>query len=204
MVFVLYLSLVSRSYEGGYQQLDITPKIKYDFTMVAISRPLPEDSEGIHKMMKASWYATYPNAKIGVTKEDGDASYTPEIEKKQIEVLKHRAENQKEDNISLVAKFEEKVLGYTRLKIHDDSIELISLYVHPDYFGNGIGTDLWNEALKALPKNKPVSVEVADYTKAVEFYKKIGFVDTGERYSKDKMPDSGTPIPLMKMVYRNY
>lgn len=151
--------------------------------------------------MKASWYATYPNTKIGITKEDGDVSYTPEVEKKQIEVLKHRAENPKDDDISLVAKFEEKVLGYIRLKLHEDNTELISLYVHPDYFGNGIGTDLWKEALKFIPKEKHVVVEVADYTKAVEFYKKIGFVDTGERYSKDIMQSSRVAMPLMKMVY---
>lgn len=188
----------------GCWQLDITLQIKYDFTMITISKTIPEDSEGIHKMMKASWYATYPNAKIGITKEDGDASYTPEVEQKQIEVLKHRAENPKDDDISLVAKFEEKVVGYIRLKLHGDNTELVSLYIHPDYQGNGIGTNLWNEVLKVLPKNKPVRVEVADYTKAVEFYKKIGFVDTGERYSKDKMPSSGTPMPLMKMVYQNH
>ncbi|MCC7004897.1 GNAT family N-acetyltransferase [Candidatus Nomurabacteria bacterium] len=171
--------------------------------MITISKPIPEDSKGIHEVMKTSWYATYPNTKIGITKEDGDVSYTPEVEKKQIEVLNHRAENPKDDDISLVAKFEEKVLGYIRLKLYGDNTELISLYVHPDYFGNGIGTDLWKEALKFIPKEKPVFVEVADYTKAVEFYKKVGFVDTGERYSKDVMPNSGVPMPLMKMVYTN-
>lgn len=171
--------------------------------MITISKPIPEDSRGIHEVMRASWYATYPNPKIGITKEDGDASYTPDVEQKQIEALNRRAENPKDNDISLVAKFEEKVLGYIRLKLHEGNTELISLYVHPDYFGNGIGTDLWKEALKLIPKNKPIVVEVVDYTKAVEFYKKIGFVDTGERYSKDKMPDSGTPMPLMKMVYTN-
>lgn len=170
--------------------------------MITISKPIPEDSRGIHEVMKASWYATYPNTKIGITKEDGDMSYTPEVEQTQIDALNHRAENPKDSNISLVAKFEEKVLGYIRLKLHENNTELISLYVHPDYFGNGIGTDLWEEALKLIPKDKPVIVEVADYTKAVEFYKKIGFVDTGERYSKDVMPSSGVAMPLMKMVFK--
>jgi hypothetical protein len=55
--------------------------------MITISKPKLEDAEDIHKVMKASWYATYPNTEIGVTKEDGDMSYTPDIEQKQIEVL---------------------------------------------------------------------------------------------------------------------
>ncbi len=169
--------------------------------MITISKPISEDAEGIHKVIKKSWYATYINEEVGVTKEDINAIYVDNPEG-QINAIRNRAENSKEDDISLVAKFEEKVLGYIRLKIHNDFVELISLYVDPEYMGNGIGTQLWEQALKLLPKDKPIIVEVATYTKAVEFYKKLGFVDTEERYSKEKMLVSKTPMPLMKMVYK--
>ncbi len=170
--------------------------------MITISKPKTEDAEAIHNMMKASWYATYPNKEIGITKEDGDASYIPEVEEKQIEVLRYRAENPKDSDISLVAKDNNKVVGFIRLKVHPESIEWLSLYAHPDYFGKGIGTALWKEAQKSLPPNKPITVEVASYTKAVNFYKKLGFVDIGEVYVREGqgMPVSGTHIPLMKLV----
>lgn len=47
--------------------------------------------------MKTSWYATYPNKEVGVTKEDGDLIYSPEVERKQIEALKYRVLNPKEN-----------------------------------------------------------------------------------------------------------
>jgi ribosomal protein S18 acetylase RimI-like enzyme len=75
------------------------------------------------------------------------------------------------------------------------------MYVEPDYFNQGIGTKLWLEAIQKLPKEKQITVEVATYTKAIDFYKKIGFSDTGERSVTEKMLRSGNSIPLMKMVY---
>lgn len=170
--------------------------------MISISRPQPEDAEEIHDIVKKSWYLTYVNSEIGVTKEDIDRIYADDPEA-QIRALRNRAIAPRSDEVSLVAKEEEKILGFIRLRILTDSVELVSLYVHPEYNGKGIGTKLWLWALKELPKSKPITVEVASYTKAVGFYKKIGFVDTGERYTKEKMLSSGTGMPLMKMVFAN-
>ena len=171
--------------------------------MILISRPQLEDAEQIHGVIKISWYATYINDEIGITKEDIDCNYQDDPEP-QIQALRNRAINPKDSDVSLVAKEGEKVLGYIRLKILSDSIDLITLYIHPEHSGKGIGTKLWLEALKVLPKDKkPITVEVASYTKAVDFYKKIGFVDTGERYTKEAMLSSGTPMPLMKMIFVN-
>ena len=168
--------------------------------MITISKPKSEDAQAIHEVIKASWYAAYIDTKIGITKEDIDASYTPEIEEGQIKALRFRAENPKGEDISLVAKDNERVVGFIRFKIHPDSVEWLSLYVHPDYFGKGIGTVLWEESSKLLPEGKPVTAEVATYTKAVDFYKKLGFVDTGERAAENVMKGSKIPIPLTKLI----
>ncbi|MDQ5949025.1 MAG: hypothetical protein QG589_151 [Patescibacteria group bacterium] len=170
--------------------------------MIIISKPKPEDAKGIHDMMKTSWYATYPNKEIGVTKGDGDLSYTPEVEQKQIEVLRHRAEHQKNTDISLVAKENEKIVGFIRLKIGENFTDLVSLYVDPDFTGKGIGTELWNEAYKSLPKDKPIYVEVVSYTKAKDFYTKIGFVKIEEYLDKEPLLSSGIHLPLTKMVFK--
>ncbi|MHB8652194.1 MAG: GNAT family N-acetyltransferase [Minisyncoccota bacterium] len=151
-------------------------------------------------MVKKSWYASYIDDKIGVTKADIDRIYVDDP-KAQIQALRNRATNPPVDEVSFVAKEGEEVLGYIRLKILANSIELVSLYVHPEHSGKGVGTKLWLEALKELPEGMPVTVEVASYTKAVDFYKKVGFVDTGERYTKEKMLSSGTEMPLMKMIF---
>lgn len=168
--------------------------------MIQISKPNPEDAEAIHEMIKASWYATYINKEIGITKEDLDVSYTPEIEENQVKAFRNRAENPTENDISLVAKDGSEVIGFARFRIKDDMVEWVSLYAHPDYFGKGVGTALWQEAKKLLPLDKPISVEVATYTKAVDFYKKLGFIETGEKYPGNVMEVSKVAIPLIKMV----
>ncbi len=165
-----------------------------------ITPPLPADASSIHEMMKASWYATYIDQSIGITTADIDAIYTPETEANQIRALRSRAEHPRENDVSLVAKEGDNVVGFIRLKIHPDFVEWLSLYVHPDHTGKGIGTKLWEAARTRLPQDLPISVEVATYTKAVAFYKKLGFVDTGERSAENIMPVSKTRMPLMKLI----
>ncbi len=171
--------------------------------MITISQPLSEDAEGIHDVIKKSWYATYIDEQIGITKQDIDAIYVNEPEK-QIRAIRNRALNPKNDDISLVAKEDDVVIGIIRFKIHIESIELRTLYVLPGYVGRGVGTKLWKESLNLLPVHKPITVELASYTKAKDFYEKIGFVDIGERYSNEEsqMLHSGTLMPLMKMIYQ--
>lgn len=173
--------------------------------MITISKPQPEDAEAIAEVIRKSWYATYISEEVGITKEDIDLMYA-ENQERQIEVFRERALHPKDDDISLVAKEDQNVVGFIRLKIHPDSVEMLSLYVDPDCVGKGIGTSLWQEVKKILPKDKPVTVEVASYTKAVEFYKKLGFVDRGEQYSKqgEKMLSSGKRMPLMGMIFVCY
>lgn len=168
-----------------------------------IGRPKLEDAEAIYDIFKKSWHSTYVNKEIGVSKEDIDTIYNDTEKGKVLESIRNRVLNPRENEVELVAREENKILGIIRQVVHDDHIELRTLYVDSDFFGKGVGTRLWEESLRLLPKNKPISVEVATYTKAVDFYKKLGFVDTGERYTKDEsvMKVSGTRMPLMKMIF---
>jgi N-acetylglutamate synthase-like GNAT family acetyltransferase len=169
--------------------------------MIQISLPTPEDSVSINEIIKLSWYTTYVRPDIGVTKEDVDSLYR-ENESGQIEALTRRAINPEADDLAFVAKEDGKVIGYIRCKIFETTIELRTMYVHPDYVGKGIGTMLWESMLDVLPQDKEIFTEPVLHTKAVDFYKKIGFIDTGERYdAPDAMPDSGVHLPLIKMKY---
>lgn len=76
------------------------------------------------------------------------------------------------------------------------------MYVEPTHVGKGIGTALWKTASKKLPSELPISVEVAAYTKAVQFYKRIGFVDTGDRTTVCINEEPKVAIPLMRLIYR--
>lgn len=169
--------------------------------MIIISPPKPQDAEGINEVIKLSWYATYITPEIGVTREDIDLMYT-QSEKRQIEVFKHRAENPKDDDISLVAKDDEKVVGFIRVKIFPDHIRVRTMYVHPEYMGKGIGTSLWNEMQKLLSKDRLVIAYPTEHTKSVDWYKKMGFVETGEKLVSEEVMASGARMTGIKMILK--
>ena len=78
-----------------------------------------------------------------------------------------------------------------------------TFYIHPDHTGKGIGISLWNEALKHLPKDKPVIAWPTQHTKSIDFYKKIGFVSTGEiKTDEEAMLSSGTHMTVVKMIFK--
>lgn len=169
--------------------------------MINISKPKPEDAEGMNETIKKSWYATYITPEIGITKEDIDLMYA-QSEKRQIEVFRSRAEHPKDDDISLVAKDGEKVVGIIRIKIFPDHIRVRTMYIHPEYMGKGIGTNLWNEMQKLLPKGTPVVAYPTEHTKSVDWYKKIGFVETGEKSVDNEVMASGAQMTGIKMVLK--
>ncbi|MEI6490485.1 MAG: GNAT family N-acetyltransferase [bacterium] len=167
--------------------------------MITISKPKPIDAEGINEVIKQSWYATYITPEIGITKEDIDAMYS-QNEVQQIETFRKRAESPKENDITLVAKENDHVVGIIRLLILDDHIRVRTMYIHPEFTGKGIGTMLWNEAQKYIPSDKNVIAFPAEYTKSIGWYKKMGFIETGEKKVDDEaMPISGVHLKTIKM-----
>jgi putative acetyltransferase len=74
-----------------------------------------------------------------------------------------------------------------------DNIKVEMLFLDPKYFGQGWGSYLMKFAIKELKVNQ---VDVNEQnSKAVNFYKKIGF-ETYERVDKD---DQGKNYPLLRM-----
>jgi ribosomal protein S18 acetylase RimI-like enzyme len=104
------------------------------------------------------------------------------------------------NDISLVAIDGRKVLGFIRAIIDEKSAELVAMYVSPYYVGKGIGHTLWESISKILPTGIRIYVDVATYTAAVRFYKKIGFQDTGKRSSLCMTKDCKIVIPTMRLM----
>ncbi|MBF0806379.1 MULTISPECIES: N-acetyltransferase [unclassified Streptococcus] len=85
----------------------------------------------------------------------------------------------------------EKLLGYLRLNIgsaqtesiHDNSMEIERIYIHPDYKGRGLGQEFMNFALeqaRALGKTA-IWLGVWEHNKpALGFYQKNGFHQVGQ------------------------
>jgi ribosomal protein S18 acetylase RimI-like enzyme len=172
---------------------------------IVVTKPdIPNDMAEIQEVLFHTWLSTYPNTQIGITEEDINVMFkerhSPESIAKRIAAHTNRSPN----DYFFVAKIlpEKTIIGICRIVIREEYNQLQAIYVLPEYQGRGVGRMFWKKALQCFDKNKKVVVHVATYnSKAITFYKKIGFVDNGKRFTEERhrMPMSGVLIPEMEM-----
>jgi ribosomal protein S18 acetylase RimI-like enzyme len=164
----------------------------------------PEDAFGITNVLYKTWLSTYPNKKIGITVEDIEDSYKDEFTVEKINNLKEVIKNSPKNKKRFVAKIEDQIVGTCTAVIGEDSNNLRTLYVLPEFQGLGIGKMLWKKADDFFDPKKDTFVQVADYTEnAINFYKKLGFVETGKRIENESQKfKSGAVIPEIEMMRR--
>ena len=86
---------------------------------------------------------------------------------------------------------------------NENNNQLRTIYVLPEFQGKGIGKMLWNEVKKFCDPTKDIIVQVVTYNQnTIEFYKKLGFIDNGKRFSNDWRMKSGITMPEMEMVIK--
>lgn len=142
---------------------------------------------------------------MGITIADVEEKYKDRFSEQAIEKRRKDILNISKNELFLVAKDKDAVIGACRLKKEDEYNELGAIYVLPDYQRNGIGKMFWDRAMEFFDDKKDIIVHVATYNeKAINFYKKMGFVDTGKRFTDEKfrMPISGFCIPEMEMIIK--
>ena len=103
-----------------------------------------------------------------------------------------------EDNLVIVAKLNNKIVGYVDYKIILDESELLKICVLDEFRGQGVGTKLLKFSYKHLKGVGSVFLEVSSNNyKGVNFYKKLGFeqISVRERYY-----DDGSDAIIMKLV----
>ena len=112
--------------------------------------------------------------------------------------------NVPENKRRLVAKKRDVAVGACTIIRNENNNHLRTLYVLPEFQNKGIGKKLWNEANKFFDQDKDTVVQVAEYTEnAINFYKKLGFVDTGKRIAQESNRlKSGAIIIEIEMVRR--
>ncbi|MES2314568.1 MAG: GNAT family N-acetyltransferase [Patescibacteria group bacterium] len=169
---------------------------------ITIQDATPNDAQGITNVFYKAWLATYPNIEKGVTVEDIEYSYKDDFSAEKIEALKELIRNVPQNTKRLVAKNGDMIVGACTVIRKEDYNHLRTLYILPEFQHKGIGTKLWNKALEFLDSTKDTIVQVADYTEnAINFYKKLGFVDTGKRTTEESGKlKSGAIITDMEMV----
>jgi len=171
---------------------------------IIIGLAKPEDAVGIQQVFYITWLDTYPNEELGITVDDIKDHYKDSLSE---EKLKKRIEaiiNPPEGQTMFVAKEGDKVVGVCRVEKGLEKNKLRTIYVSPEFQGKGVGSMLWNQAKTVFDMNKDVVVDVVTYnTKAIEFYKKLGFEDTGKRFTDERFTmKSGATMPEMEMVIK--
>ena len=171
---------------------------------ITISKATPADAQGIQEMLYETWVNTYPNPEHGITLEDIEYRHRNMRSPEAIEKQRKFLEEDKDTELSLVAKDGEKVVGVCYLVKEDTKNQLQAIYVLPNYQRRGIGQKFWNETKKFFDNGKDIYVEVVSYNeKAVKFYESLGFKDTGRRFEDERFRmRSGSILPEMELVLK--
>jgi len=169
--------------------------------LVEIVEAAPEDVRGMQEVYQETWLDTYPDEEAGITREDIEDFHKDILSEKRLAERAEQVAHPKEGHTILLAKEGSKVVGVCYLITSGEQNRLRSLYVRPGYQGKGVGRKLWAEAKKRLDPGKETMVSVATYNKkAIDFYEKLGFRDTGRRFSDERFRmKSGNVIPQMEM-----
>jgi ribosomal protein S18 acetylase RimI-like enzyme len=173
---------------------------------VQIHDATPNDADGVRHVQQSTWLATYPNAELGITKEDIEARFHASSE----EAIKRRqTQHQRINSDPLVhlwvAKEAERIVGFCLAKKEGPQNRIQAIYVLPEYQGTGIGKRLLQTASDWLGSQQEIVLNVASYNhQAITFYKKFGFVPSGRLAHSGitKLP-SGVVIPEIEMIKRD-
>ncbi len=159
-----------------------------------------DEVDFIRSIQKEVWLTTYPNKEFGITRND-ILVYFQDKEKttKWINGVKDAIAKNK--SRGWTAKVDNKIVGYSFARKNEDKNNIKSLYVLPDYQGQGIGKKLMEEMFKWFGTDKPIVLEVATYNKrAIDFYKSFGFVEKGSINNNVAALSSGIVIPEIEMI----
>jgi ribosomal protein S18 acetylase RimI-like enzyme len=171
---------------------------------IQIGEMRPEHVEAVQDVLYRTWLETYPNVEVGITVEDIEERWKDRNSEERLSRRKSELQKKDSHRKQIVATADGEVVGVSIATQSDTANRLNAMYVFPEYQGNGIGMTLWNEIQKFFDPAKDIVVGVATYnTRAIRFYSKLGFVDSGRRYTDDRFQmKSGALIPEMDLVIR--
>lgn len=164
----------------------------------------PKDVRGMHEVRFNTWLATYPNKELGITEDDVRYQLRDLFTEEGLEKTAGRLRNPAAGEAMFFAKDGDRVIGFCGIKESEEENRLSSIYVLPEYQGKGIGKKLWQTVAPLFNPEKDTFVRVASYNmQAIDFYKRLGFTDTGRRWLDEKYRlKSGAIIPEMELVLR--
>lgn len=135
--------------------------------IMQITRPKPENAEKLKKVALKTWKETYKDIFTEETIEEVVNDWYAEEDLKQ----------QFKDPYFYIAKESDELVGYIHATIEEDILKLHRLYILPGYWGQGIGTQLYEKIeSEAEPKADKIKLEVLkENNVGKSFYNNKGF-----------------------------
>lgn len=166
---------------------------------VEIQEASISDAEALSNIQKNTWIDTYISEEYGITKEDilAKGMGTP------LHIAKWEATIEKPNTKAFVAKVSGVAVGFCFAKKEGNQGRIGSIYILPEFHAKGLGRKLMDQAILYLGRENPILLEVATYNKnAINFYKKMGFKETGGQIAEDQTVrfPNGMILPEIEMV----
>ena len=96
---------------------------------------------------------------------------------KTIDYIKQTLENP--DNHTIVAKDNNRIIGFIQLKVNKQNGTISHLYILPGYEGNTVGTQLFNLVKEQAVQLNITKLMIESTLNALAYYEKLGFVNNG-------------------------
>jgi ribosomal protein S18 acetylase RimI-like enzyme len=170
---------------------------------IIYSIALPQDAHGITNVRRKTWFTTYVNEEIGITREDIESSHNKRTVEEESLQRANRIKNNPDTRI-WVAKDSGSVIGFVEAQRTDSVNRIRAFYILQEYQKHGIGTELMKKALEWLDRQKDITCEVASFNKnAIKFYKKFGFEENGPTSNDVSELPSGKMLPETEMLLKH-
>lgn len=158
-----------------------------------------DDVPAILAIRRITWLATYPDDKYGITYSDIE-EHLDKKDRGAAKIWRRRMETGVKSR-TWIARIRSGIVGFVSARKGDSCNQLMALYVHPEYQGQGVGTVLMDEALKWLGVKQKIKLEVVSYnTAAIGFYGKFGFSVIGPCKGMSGILSGGKHLPETEMM----
>ena len=155
--------------------------MKSSKTKVRVSTP--NDVFKIREIQRRTWIETYPNVEAGINLEDIENKFKEDktlAGRRKIEGQKKRYKNK--GKRTWVAECDKEMVGFCVASREKEEGRIKAIYVLPEHQGKGIGGELIKKAIEWLGDGKQIYINVVEYNlKAINFYEKHGFSETGRK-----------------------
>ena len=168
---------------------------------IKISRAIPDDAEGIQILTAESSKGMY--TLCGWSPEEIENHFPIEKIKEGADRLRESIPTFTENDIMFVAKDEEgKIVGCCLAEKQENMNKIEAVYVSSEFQGLGLGKRLYDKAYELLNHNNDTFLDVFSLnSKAISFYKKLGFSETGKKTFDEKFKDSkGNILEISEMM----